>query len=78
MPKSLTNETLWTALVTAGLIDDPSDVARVLIDIRAHDIPRVYVEKFGHPDNIAALLAAEFGPDNLVKPVDTSAPREEV
>lgn len=60
---------LTQALVDAGLIDDPKNVARVLIDIQPFRPPAVYVEKYAEPNAVARVIAAHFGPDNLVPPV---------
>jgi hypothetical protein len=65
------SKALLDALVTAGVIDDPNTVRRVLIDIQSNQSPMVYVEKWGDADALAdvvAEVAAEFGPGNLVPP----------
>jgi hypothetical protein len=72
MAKSITNDELVTALVNAGLIDTPADVARVLIDIQPGRIPMVYVEKHAHPNAVARVVAEHFGPTNLVPPTPDS------
>jgi hypothetical protein len=56
---------MFDALHKAGIVDDPRNTARVLIDIRPGRIPMIYVEKFGDPTAIAEV-AASFGPAGLV------------
>jgi len=56
---------MLAALHKAGIVDDPDNTARVLIDIRPGRIPMIYVEKFGDPTAIAEV-AASFGPHSLI------------
>lgn len=48
-----------SALVAAGLCDD--DTKRVVIDIKAGDIPVIYTEKFASPEQDLLLVATALG-----------------
>lgn len=60
------SQALLDALVAVGIIDDPRQVRRVLIDIQGGRSPMVYVEKFGDADYLAQAIVDGFGPDRLV------------
>lgn len=48
---------LLKALQEAGIVDDPTVVQRVVIDIRRGDFPRVYIERLGDERLVTVIEA---------------------
>ena len=54
----VTGYPLMQRMAAAGLLPDPSDVSRVVIDIPCNDVMRIYVERVGTTDWVDTFLAA--------------------
>lgn len=70
------HKALIKALMAAGVIGDPTNVARVVIDIRGGRSPEIYVRQYvPSNDQMQAVIDAvigEMNPDSLIEPADAA------
>jgi hypothetical protein len=58
MAVRVAGQELFDALVRARVIQDPNDVCRVVIDIKAGEPAKVYVERYSEDNRLVDVIEA--------------------